>query len=110
HTLIDGYSVSVVGPEGLFTLIVNGIQVGQASLDGVGKISIGGGASAGYDESNNLNDSSSTVTLTLTPQLENESDQWQVVSSVIDITSYVGVQDLQDGSMQPGNASGIFRF
>lgn len=110
HTLIDGYGVSVVGPEGLFTLSVNGVQVGQASLDGMGKISISGGANQGYDESSNLDDSGSSVTLTLTAQLENESDSWQVASSVIDVSSYVGVQDLQDGSLQPGNASGIFRF
>ena len=110
HTLLNGYRVDISGTEGSFTESIDGNVVGQTSIGGSGGAVIVGGTANEYPESTNLDHTSSSVTVTLTAQLSDESDWWQVGSSEIDVGSYVGVQGIQDGSMQPDSTPGIFRF
>lgn len=109
HTMLDAYQVTVVGLEGTFNVSIDGVAQGTMQIGIDGHADFSGGSGMEYDPSTNASHTSSSLTITLTASLSNESDQWQVYNSYISVDSYVEVSKVQDGSFADGTP-GIFRF
>lgn len=116
HTLLSGYHINIGGVEGTFNVSIDGVVSDQMTIGGgTGGATWEGGMANEGPMSSNASHTSDSLTITVTAQLSDESDYWQVSYSRIDVNSYVAASLVQTGSMEPGDTGlsttpGVFSF